>query len=58
MVNEVVYLQEAREAEKSEKVNLLETILEKAWKDYQDAGRRIFLYKSQLELAGQSMKLL
>ena len=58
MVNEVVYLQEAREFEKADKVNLLETILENAWKDYLDADRRIHLYHSQLELAGQSLKLL
>ncbi|MEN8230256.1 MAG: TolC family protein [Bacteroidota bacterium] len=58
LVNEVVYFQEAREAEKSDKVNLLETILEKSWKDYMDAGRRFHLYTSQLELAGQSLTLL
>ncbi len=58
MVNEVVYLQEAREAEKSDKINLLETILEKAWKDYMDAGRRLHLFISQLGLAGQSITLL
>ncbi|MCK4750376.1 MAG: TolC family protein, partial [Bacteroidales bacterium] len=58
MVNEVVYLQEAREFEKADKVNLLETILENAWKDYLDAERRLRLYHVQLELAGQSLKLL
>ena len=58
MVNEVVYLQEARQFEKTDKLNLLETILENAWKDYQDADRRLRLYRSQLELAGQSLNLL
>ncbi len=58
MVNEVVYLQEAREFEKTDKVNLLETILENGWKEYLDADRRLLLYNSQLELAGQSLKLL
>jgi len=58
MVSEVVYLQEARENELINKVNLLETILENAWKDYRDADRRLHLYQSQLELAAQSMNLL
>jgi len=58
MVNEVVYLQEAKESEQSEKMNLLETILENTWKEYLDADRRIRLYASQLELADRSLKLL
>ena len=58
MVNEVVYLQEAKDAEKKDKINLLETILENAWKEYMDADRRIRLYLTQLSLADQSLKLL
>jgi len=58
MVNEVMYLQEARGYEKAEKLNLLETIFENAWKDYRDADRRLLLFNSQLELAEQSMRLL
>ena len=58
MVNEVMYLQEAREFEKAEKENFLETILENAWNDYLDAERRLLLYQVQLELAGQSLNLL
>jgi outer membrane protein TolC len=58
MVSEVVYLREARENEHADKVNLLETIFENAWKDYRDASRRLLLYQSQLELAAQSMNLL
>lgn len=58
MVNEVVYLQEAKDAEKTDKINLLETILENAWKEYLDADRRIRLYLTQLSLADQSLKLL
>ena len=58
MVNEVVYLQKSKDFEKIDKINLLETVLENAWKDYKDAKRRISLYDSQLELAGQSVKLL
>jgi outer membrane protein TolC len=58
MVSEVVYLQEAKESEKTEKINLLETILELSWKDYLDTDRRIDLYINQHDLAEQSMKLL
>lgn len=58
MVNEVVYLQESKDFEKTDKVNLLENILENAWKEYLDADRRLRLYHSQLVLAGQSLKLL
>ena len=58
MLNEIVYLQEAKEFEKSDKQNLLETILENAWKDYTDGHRRIHLYAAQLELARQTIQLL
>ena len=58
MVNEVVYLQEAKESEKAEKINLLETILELSWKDYLDSDRRIDLYITQQDLAEKSLKLL
>jgi len=58
MVNEVVYLQEAKEFEKSDKINLLESILELSWKNYLDSDRRINLYITQQNLAEQSLKLL
>ncbi len=58
MINEVVYLQETKKFETSDKVNILETVFEKAWKEYLDAGRRIYLYNSQLELADISLTLL
>jgi outer membrane protein TolC len=58
MVNEVVYLQEAKEFEITDKNNILVTILENAWKEYLDADRRLRLYISQLELANQSLNLL
>lgn len=58
MVNEVVYLQEAKESEKIDKINFLETILEESWKDYLDSDRRIRLYINQQGLAKQSLKLL
>lgn len=58
MVNEVAYLQQAKEAEESDRLNLLETILEKSWKEYMDSKRRISLYQTQQTLADQSLKLL
>jgi outer membrane protein TolC len=58
MVNEVVYLQEAKESEKIDKINFLETVLEESWKDYLDSDRRIRLYINQQDLAKQSLKLL
>lgn len=58
LVNEVVYLQEAKESEKIDRINFLETILEKSWKDYMDSDRRIDLYINQQDLAEQSLKLL
>ena len=58
MVNETLRLQEAKGAQQEEQLNLLENLLEKSWKEYLDAGRRIRLYQSQLELADQSLHLL
>ena len=58
MVNETLLLQEAKVAQQEEQMNLLENLLEKSWKEYLDAGRRIRLYRWQLELADQSIHLL
>ena len=58
MVNEVIFLKEARASEETEKINFLETILERTWKDYLDADRRISLYLSQQNLASDALKLL
>ncbi len=58
MVNEVMYLQESRQYEHKDQSNLLEIVLENAWKDYLDADRRILLYEEQQQLASQSLKLL
>jgi outer membrane protein TolC len=58
MVNEIVYLQEAKNYEKINKENLLETLFENVWRDFQDSERRVILYKSQLNLAEISLKLL
>ena len=46
MVQEVMYLESAKSFEKIEKNNLLETLFENGWKDYQDANRRIELFRS------------
>jgi len=58
MLNEAVFLQQAKEAEETDKINLLETILENTWKEYIDSNRRIALYQTQQQLAGQSLRLL
>jgi cobalt-zinc-cadmium efflux system outer membrane protein len=58
MVNEAVYMQEAKGAERDEKFNVLETLLEESWKEYLDADRRIKLYQAQIGLADQSLHLL
>ncbi|MCF8370517.1 MAG: TolC family protein [Bacteroidales bacterium] len=58
MVEEVVYMEAAKENEKLEKTNMLESLFENGWKDYVDANRRITLYISQLNLAKISVKLL
>ena len=58
MVQEVVFQESAKQFEKENKSNLLENLFENIWKDYSDAKRRIDLYKSQLELAEKSLKIL
>ncbi len=58
MVQEVIYLQQAKTEEKLDKENMLETIFEATWKDYNDASRRINLYKKQTDLATKSMSIL
>lgn len=58
MVQEVVYLAEAKENEKADKTNMLETLFENGWKEYLDAGRRIELFTSQLILAKKSTRIL
>jgi outer membrane protein TolC len=58
MVQEVVYLEVAKENEKINKINILETLFENGWKDYLDANRRIDLFISQLNLAQKSLKIL
>ncbi len=58
MVQEVIYRQEANRSEKENRANMLETLFEKGWKEYTDAGRRIDLYKQQLQLADKTLDLL
>jgi outer membrane protein TolC len=58
MVQEVIYLEKAKENEKINKYSVLETLFENGWKEYRDANRRLILYKSQLKLAQKSLKLL
>ncbi len=58
MVQEVVYLEAAKTNEKVDKTNMLETLFEKAWKDYLDGDRRIDLYETQLILAKKALSLL
>ncbi len=57
-VQEVVYLQEAKSFEKSDKQNTLSVLFESVWKDYQDANRRFSLYREQTELAQKSLSIL
>ena len=58
MINEVVLLETAKEMDKANTQNMLESIFENSWKDYKDGHRRIALYISQLELANKSLNLL
>ncbi len=58
MVQEVIYLEVAKENEKIERTNVLETLFENWWKDYRDAERRIHLYYSQSDLAHKALNLL
>ena len=58
MVTEAAYLETAKENEKTEKENRLETLFEKTWKEYLDASRRVTLYRGQKDLARKSIRLL
>jgi len=57
-VQEVMYLQEAKINEKSDRRNTLTVLFESGWKDYQDAQRRSSLYNEQEELAEKSLSIL
>jgi len=58
MVDEVTYLETAKENETLDKENMLESLFENAWKELLDADRRLFLYVDQLSLAERSIQLL
>lgn len=57
-VQEVIYLQEAKNFEKSDKQNAITVLFESVWKDYKDANRRLSLYQKQSELAQKSLSIL
>jgi outer membrane protein, heavy metal efflux system len=58
MSNEVSYLEAAKENEKLDKENMLETLFENSWKDLLDAKRRVDLYGVQVNLATRAIQLL
>ncbi|MDA3854080.1 MAG: TolC family protein, partial [Bacteroidales bacterium] len=57
-VQEVMYLQEAKAYEKTDRENTLTAVFEEAWKDYQDALRRTVVYQEQEVLAAKSLSIL
>lgn len=58
MVKEANLQMEAATFQKNNEVNHLSTLFEKGYKDYQDADRRVNLYRAQLELAGKALDIL
>ena len=58
MVREAVFMQETAQNKKADKVNILESIYEKANADYKDAERRIELHTKQLEMAEKALRIL
>ncbi|NQU85489.1 MAG: TolC family protein [Mariniphaga sp.] len=58
MVKEVAYMEKAKQFEKEDKSNSLESLFEMSYRDYTDAGRRILLYRNQTDLANKSLKIL
>jgi cobalt-zinc-cadmium efflux system outer membrane protein len=58
MVDEAIYMETARQEEKIDRTNLIETIFENTWRDLKDAGRRLDLNREQLILARKSVEIL
>ncbi len=58
MVKEAVFLHEAIQYKKDDKVNILESVYERAYIDYLDAERRMELHTKQLALAQKSLRIL
>ncbi len=55
---EVVYKQQANENMREDKLNTLTVLFNEVWKDYNDAERRLGLYKEQEDLANKSLSIL
>uniref|UniRef100_UPI0040484696 TolC family protein n=2 Tax=Roseivirga sp. TaxID=1964215 RepID=UPI0040484696 len=58
MVKEKELLRTSVESRKENKENQLETALEKGWRDYSDAARRVALYQRLIDYATQSLDIL
>lgn len=58
IVNETAFRETAKQFEKEDKSNWLETLFEISYKDYNDADRRIFLFRNQADLAKKSLRIL
>jgi cobalt-zinc-cadmium efflux system outer membrane protein len=58
MIKEAAYLETAKDYEKQNKLNMLVTLFEKSWNEFQDAERRLQLYHKQLDLTKRSISLL
>ena len=58
IVNETALLELGKDFEKIDKTNWLEIVFEQGYKNSNDAERRINLYKTQIDLAIKSLKIL
>lgn len=58
MVKEAVFMQQATEDKKTDKINTLESVFEKGYSEYLDAGRRIVLFQKQSQLAEKTISIL
>jgi len=58
MVKEAVFMQQATEDKKTDKINKLESVFEKGYSEYLDADRRIVLFQKQLQLAVKAISIL
>ncbi len=58
MIKEVVFMQQATENKKADKINALESLFEQVYSEYFDAERRIDLFQKQLQLAEKAIKIL
>jgi cobalt-zinc-cadmium efflux system outer membrane protein len=58
MIQEATYQETAVSNEKQNRANMLETLFERTWNEFQDADRRLVLYEKQQDLASKSIDLL